>query len=412
MMKKLMKWVEEKLLPVLNKITANTWFDAVAKSVMATVPLTLIGSVVTLWGVARNYVDLPDISVINTYTFGIISLFVVFLIPFNLMINKGKRNKSIVSGFASMAMFLIVCKAVTVSEGTAFNMSYFGAGGLFTAITIGLFAGFIMYQFSKFSFFGEDSVMPSFVVDWFDSLLPILVGIIIAFVVAYTFNIDVFGLIAVLFSPLMDISQSFVGFVILNFISVFFYSVGVSTWVISPITSPVMSWGIAQNAELVAAGKKAIYINHSGVKNHFTIGGAGATLPLTILCAFSKSKKYKTMGRVSMVPAIFNINEPIIFGVVAFNPILMVPMWILGLILPAITFIWLELGFATIASEVFGMWYMPPLLNVYLQTHDIRNAILALLLFVIALLVWYPFFKIAEKQEVEKEVLKEQELKK
>ena len=407
-----MKWVEEKLLPVLNKITANTWFDAVAKSVMATVPLTLIGSVVTLWGVARNYVDLPDISVINTYTFGIISLFVVFLIPFNLMINKGKRNKSIVSGFASMAMFLIVCKAVTVSEGTAFNMSYFGAGGLFTAITIGLFAGFIMYQFSKFSFFGEDSVMPSFVVDWFDSLLPILVGIIIAFVVAYTFNIDVFGLIAVLFSPLMDISQSFVGFVILNFISVFFYSVGVSTWVISPITSPVMSWGIAQNAELVAAGKKAIYINHSGVKNHFTIGGAGATLPLTILCAFSKSKKYKTMGRVSMVPAIFNINEPIIFGVVAFNPILMVPMWILGLILPAITFIWLELGFATIASEVFGMWYMPPLLNVYLQTHDIRNAILALLLFVIALLVWYPFFKIAEKQEVEKEVLKEQELKK
>jgi len=412
MMKKLMKWVEEKLLPVLNKITANTWFDAVAKSVMATVPLTLIGSVVTLWGVARNYVDLPDISVINTYTFGIISLFVVFLIPFNLMINKGKRNKSIVSGFASMAMFLIVCKAVTVSEGTAFNMSYFGAGGLFTAITIGLFAGFIMYQFSKFSFFGEDSVMPSFVVDWFDSLLPILTGIIIAFVVAYTFNIDVFGLIAVLFSPLMEISQSFVGFVILNFISVFFYSVGVSTWVISPITSPVMSWGIAQNAELVAAGKKAIYINHSGVKNHFTIGGAGATLPLTILCAFSKSKKYKTMGRVSMVPAIFNINEPIIFGVVAFNPILMVPMWILGLILPAITFIWLELGFATIASEVFGMWYMPPLLNVYLQTHDIRNAILALLLFVIALLVWYPFFKIAEKQEVEKEVLKEQELKK
>lgn len=319
------------------------------------------------------------------------------------MVNKKRNKVRFVAGCTGFALYIMTCMPVDTEYGMAFDWSKFGAGGLFSAIFIGLFVAIVMNFFSKKSFFKEDSPMPSFVAGWIDSILPILLCMLLGYWVIIVNGIDVQSVISVLLKPVMNIAQSYPGYLILSFLPIAFYSMGISDWVFTPIHSPVANWAIAENAALVAAGQKAQYINCQGVAYHEMMGGTGCTWPLVVYCSLSKSQRFKTIGRISIVPAIFNINEPLIFGVVAFNPLLMIPMWLVGLILPTITYFALHLGLATIPSAVFNMWYAPAFLNVYMLSGDVRNVILAIVNFVVAALIYYPFFKAAEKQEIERE---------
>nr|WP_309299814.1 PTS transporter subunit EIIC [Priestia megaterium] len=135
------------------------------------------------------------------------------------------------------------------------------------------------------------------------------------------------------------------------------------------------------------------------------IGGMGTTLPLVVLMVLlAKSKHLKAIGRVTIVPSIFNINEPVIFGSpIAFNPILMVPMWLNGIIIPVITYVVLNLGMVTIPSEVLQLWYLPVGISTFLVNTDFRGLILLVLILVVSFIIWYPFFKVYDNQKVKEE---------
>ena len=88
------------------------------------------------------------------------------------------------------------------------------------------------------------------------------------------------------------------------------------------------------------------------------IGGIGCTLPLVIMLVFAKSNKLRALGRASLVPAIFNINEPVVFGCIAWNPIMMIPMWLMGIILPSVVWIFTKvIPFAPIPTRVLSVSY-------------------------------------------------------
>lgn len=402
-MNKIMKWVEQKILPAINRFAANLWIDAVSKAVMAIVPFILVGSLITVWDIIRIYLTfLPDISIVNTYTFGLVSLFVVFLIPYNVMVNKKQRNNRYVAGFTGLGVFLLVCKGVSVEEGVVFNLSLFGSAGLFTAIVVGLLSGLILSIFGKHSFFKKDGAMPSFVANWFDSILPVFLCIILGWLIAYVGDVDVFSVVGKLFSPLTAIGNSFIGYVLLSAFPIIFYSMGISDWTFQ-FLQPLHLNGLEANAVQAAAGKTPTNIFSYGSDRPTSSGGTGCTWPLVIMMLFSKSKKYKSIGRFSLVPAIFNINEPLIFGAVAFNPLLMIPMWLIAIILPSINYIAYYFNLAALPTKVMGMWYAPTFINMWLTTPDVRNIILVLVNLVVATIIWYPFFKVAEKMEVEKE---------
>ena len=113
----------------------------------------------------------------------------------------------------------------------------------------------------------------------------------------------------------------------------------------------------------------------------------------------------KAVGKAVMIPSLFNINEPLVFGApIAFNPYLMVPMWLNGLLIPTIVYGVMKIGLVTIPSRTFLLWYMPYPVASFLATQDGRAIILCILLFIVSWLVFLPFFKAYDNALLKKEV--------
>lgn len=214
-------------------------------------------------------------------------------------------------------------------------------------------------------------------------------------------NVDLYNLILMAFEPVTVIAQSFTGFVFISFLGIFFYSFGISAWILYPIIFPIWLEGIQENIDGVAQNIHTMETLTAWV----WIGGMGSTLPLVLMMLFlAKSSQLKAIGKVTLVPSIFNINEPVIFGApVAFNPILMIPMWLNGLMIPAITYIVLRLDWVTIPERLFQLWYMPVGISSILINSDFRGLILVALVVVVSWLIWFPFFKVYDMQQFKQE---------
>ena len=135
------------------------------------------------------------------------------------------------------------------------------------------------------------------------------------------------------------------------------------------------------------------------------IGGEGNTLPLAIMMLFSKSKKNKTLGRATLIPSLFNINEPLIFSSVVNNPYYFVPMVLQAIILPANAYLWIQLGFASRHSVMFAMNNLPNAVSAFfLANGDWRNALLVIVNLALAAIIWYPFFKAYDRHQAQVEI--------
>lgn len=411
----LMTFMNRKVVPFTNKVTRNPWVKSVQDSFMTILPFILLGSFITLislvteipW-VQENWAWWPDMSPINSFTFGLMGLIMAFLIPYFIMENKGVQRTKLLAGATGIAMFLILAAPNFDDEGNIILIfERLGATGMFGALVVGLFVGFVMYRFASFSFFKNSSSMPDFIITWFDSLIPISISVVIAWLINFVFGWDAFNFLAWIFGPLVNIGQSYAGFVILVFLIVFIYTFGISSWVLGPIMFPIMLTGIQTNMDLVAAGQPPTAINTMEViyTGWIAIGGLGATLPLAIMMTWmSRSQQLRAIGKAVIVPSVFNINEPVYFGApIAFNPILMIPTWINGLLLPLIVWPVLHFGLAPIPSQIFQLWYLPFPISTWMVAPGIAGLLLFLVCFVLAALVFFPFFKVYDNQLLRRE---------
>lgn len=408
-MQTIMTFMQTKFAPKVNKITKNIWVASIQDSVMAILPFILVGSLLTLVSLVNEIKPiLPDMSLINSFSFGMLGIFVAYLIPYNVMEKKKYNDKKILSGLAGFSLYLMLIMPTFTEDGTiAFEFDRFGAAGMFVAIIVGLFVGLVMSIASKFSFFNEDSTLPDFIVVWFDTLIPIFVLLLVGWIFTIK-EIDFFDIIVKLFEPLQSIGQSLPGFVLICFLMAFLYSFGISTWVLNPIIFPIMIKGIADNAALVANGSAAVNINTQEVlyTGWVAFGGVGYTMPLAILLLIAKSSTLKAIGKATLAPSLFNINEPIVFGApIVFNPILMIPMWINGLLMPLITYLVLHAGWVTIPYKAFQLWYLPYPISTYLVNGDWKGIVLFAVLTVISFVIWYPFFKVYDLQKLKEEAV-------
>ncbi|MCH4286095.1 MULTISPECIES: PTS sugar transporter subunit IIC [Bacillota] len=412
-MKKFMDWMTNVFAPKMNKIARNPWVAAVQESILTAMPVILIGSFATVFNILRDFIpQIPDISMISNFSFGLLALFLAYLIPATIMEKKKHRKTAKQAGMAGLAFFLMI---VYPSFDDAGNInilfSNLGTGGMIASLIAGLFVGAVMNQFAKHSFFGEDSSLPDFITVWFDTLIPITLILIIGWLFTFVWEISIFNIIYEIFKPFISIGQSFWGFVLLNFIGyTFLYTFGISTWVIYPITSAICLQGIGDNMALVAAGNAPININTGEVANLFALGGGGCTLALAIMILFlAKSKKLKVIGKSTIVPSLCNINEPLVFGApIAFNPLLMVPMWIVGFIIPVVTYLALSSGLVPIPAEPFNFWYIPSPIVGYMVTKSFAGVLLVLVNFAISWVIYYPFFKVYDKQVCDEEKAEEE----
>lgn len=425
-MKRFMDWMTEKFAPKMNKLAKNPWISSIQEAILAAMPLILIGSFVTMFNIIGDYVSwFPDLSMISSFSFGLMALCLAYQIPFILMEKKKNRKTARQAGMAGIALFLLLIYPLAGdiagyaaedgsfkgTEGLSIFMERMGTQGMLAAILGGLLVGCIMNLFAKHTFFKEDSAMPDFIIVWFDTLIPMLIIILIGWIFTFKMGISMFTIINNIFAPFIAVGQSFWGFVLFNFLAfAFLYSFGISTWVLYPVMAAIIFPAIGANA--AAAPGAHLFIHTSETTNMFLIGGGGTTLALNVLMLTAKSKKLKVVGRSCIVPSLFNINEPVVFGApIAFNPVLMIPMWIMGLLGPIITYLSMSSGLVPIPKNVFNFWYLPSPITGYMVTKSIAGTVLVLVIFAVSCLVYYPFLKVYDRQEYanEQKKLKEEE---
>lgn len=406
-MNKLVDWMSNVFGPKASAFARNPWIAAIQETMVATMPVMLISSFITILGIIIEYVpSFPDFSYISTFTMGLSAIMVAMLLPTfileKLRLPKYKRQ----AGF--MGIVVLMCMSMaTITDDYVFtiNPDAINASGMFVAIVAGLFVAFVMKFFSNRSLFKKDTSMPKFLTDSFDSMAPIIVIMVIMYVLCGLLGLDIYALVNTAISPLINIAQSCFGITFIMFLMAFFYSFGLSPWLLTPVYYTVGMDAIAKNAAAVAAGEKAtLILTNETLGGWIWIGGTGCTLTLCILfIAVCKSAKLKGLGKTCIVPGIFNINEPIVFGSIVFNPILMVPFWINPIVVTVITYVAMSIGAVTVPSQSMLLWYLPLPIQTYLTNYDFRGVILVLLLMVLTTVIWYPFVKVYDKQCLEEE---------
>lgn len=425
-MESLMRSLEVKIMPMAQKVSGQRHMQAIRKGVVATMPLTIVGSIFailmnlpneTLATIMAPYLEIIDIP--YRFTVGILALYATYGIGANLATSY--KLDSLNGGILATLAFLITSVVPVrifeeipdvINAGRYLNITKLGSGSLFGGIVAAIVAVEIYHLciVKKITIKMPKGVPPE-VGNSFGALIPGFLIILLFWVVRHILNIDINALLSDALMPLKGTltGNNLFGGLLTVFLITFFWVLGIhGPAILAPVIRPFWDMALAENMELFASGIAA-----SQVPNIFTekflqwyvwIGGAGCTLALVAMFCFSKSKYLRSVGKLSLVPGIFNINEPIIFGApIVMNPILAIPFILAPLVATAIAYVFYSLGFipGMVANLPFTL--PAPLAAVMSTDWSIMAGIVSLLNFVVSIVIYYPFFKVFEKQQLEKE---------
>jgi PTS system cellobiose-specific IIC component len=403
-LKNFLELIEKRLTPLANKMNTNVFMKSLTESIMTIMPFTLTGTVVTLLSIISGYIPgFPDFSLISTFSFGIAGLIISFALTYNLCEKKKMNSKKILAAGASIGMFLFMAFPSFDEAGMlVFNPEHLGASSIFMGIFVGWFVWFVFRLCSKISFFKGQGSIPDLVVSSFDSLFPVLILMFIGWFLVVQLNFDFYDFLLLILEPLTKVGSSYWGFIIYIVGGTFLYGLGMSAWTLYGFFYPILISNITNNAALVAQGLAPAFVNTEEVASSFAyIGGMGCTLMLSFLLLRARSKKLRTIGKIAIVPSIMNINEPLVFGVpIALNPILFIPFVLSQFLTCTITWIVLSLHLVAIPAHVFNLWFIPIPLIAWFATQDIRALFLLAFNIFVTFVVWYPFFKVYDNQQV------------
>ncbi|WP_297244974.1 PTS cellobiose transporter subunit IIC [uncultured Brachyspira sp.] len=426
---KIINFIENKITPVAAKLASNRYLNAIKDAFIYTMPFLIVGSFVLLifnlpftdksnflymgWYDNFSRTFTGDFIQIFNVSMGILSVFVAYGIGYSL---AGSYNlSSVTGGFLSLfAFFLIAAKvnALSVAEdfasiflveaGSNINVldaRFLDAKGIFSAI-IGGIISIEIYRFlvsKKMTIKLPDSVPPA-IAKSFEIIIPIaVVGVlfqIINIIIQKKMMILVPNLIMKIISPLLSISDSLPSVIILLLVIHILWFVGIhGANVVNAVITTITLSNLALNQAALQAGEALPKVVAGEFFNVYVyIGGAGATLGLAIAMALSKNSHLKSIGRLSVIPGLFNINEPIMFGTpVVMNPILFIPFIGVPIINAIIAYTVLKIG---IVGKIVSLvpWTTPGPLGAFLSTNlSVPAMILSLCLVFLSYLIYTPF---------------------
>jgi PTS system cellobiose-specific IIC component len=178
------------------------------------------------------------------------------------------------------------------------------------------------------------------------------------------------------------------------------WSVGIHGMnVVSSVAYPLWQTNLQANMTAVAQGEAATHIVSEPFYHMFAhLGGSGATLPLVFMLLRSRSEQLRSVGKVALLPGVFNINEPVTFGVpIALNPVMVVPFMLAPAVIVSINFLAMSTGLVPVPT-VQPPLTMPVLLGGFLASGSWKGAALQAADLLVATMIYYPFFKMWEKK--------------
>ncbi|WP_300279187.1 PTS sugar transporter subunit IIC [Peptacetobacter sp.] len=428
----MIKKLEKVLMPIAEAIGRNKYLMSIRDGFLLSTPLLIGGSIFLL--IANfpipAWIEFLEGTVVNQTTgqtlasyiakpadatFTIMAIFAVIGIAYSFAEKLG-TNKIFGAATALVSWFLIMPYIVTgevdvngVAQAvslTAIPLGWVGAKGIF----VGIFCAFIsvhIYTFVEKR--GWTIKMPAGVPPTVEESFAALIPAAVVMIVFFTVNIlcgfvgtDVFQIIfEFLQTPLLNLGDTLGAMVIAYIFLHIFWFFGVNGGsvvgaVFNPILQTLSAGNVAGEHHIICQQFQDLFA---------TFGGAGSTLSLVIaMLLFCKSKRIKNLGKMSLVPGIFGINEPILFGLpIVLNPTMLIPFIIVPTVNIIISYFAMAMNFVPICSGINIPWTTPLVISGILATNWVGGILQGLLL-ILGVFIYMPFIKILDKQYLQEEV--------
>ncbi len=426
-MEKISNGIAKILMPISGKLAQNKFLRIMLNSFLNCLPFIVVGAfslILSKSPVASSKMTegtfwydfflawetfcntyLTTLASINTYTMNALSLLVCVCIGYNYAKEEGLSQIHCL--LVTLATFFIV--NVPAVEG-GISTAYFGGSGMFTAI-IATFVSLVV--FNKVAKKGITIIklpdtVPAGLKASINNMVPIFCALLTSAVLSGIFVIGMGVTFPEAFAGIANVIQFGMDNV---FAGSLYYGLSSLSWwfgihdsAILSLFSPIMFANMAANAEAVAQGIQCPYIISTGFKAFVAIGGSGGTLGLVLCCLKSKSPEIQAAGKISIVPALFGINEPIIFGLpIMLNPVFLVPFVLSAVCQTLLSYFVFSVGWVNTPAFYLGGTSPEILKQLFATSFDIRAIPLWIVLVIVQIIVWKPFLNVYEKQKLAEE---------
>ncbi|MGL5380262.1 PTS sugar transporter subunit IIC [Clostridium sp.] len=436
-MDKFMAFMDKYIVPYAAKLGAQRHLVAVRDAFIAMIPLTIIGSFATLIN-NMPFEGLKNFLVENTFgqqikavnadiwwgTLAIMALLLVIGVSYNLAKSYDENGLQAAMIATAIFFFLAPQTATIVPEGAAevtgwgfMAIGYLGTTALFTAIIVGILSTELFVKLGKvkqLTIKMPDGVPPA-VSRSFAKLIPgmltvlvfAIIGLVIRTIADGQFLTDLINKYVGI--PLSGVTDSLPGALIIAFFVHGLWFVGLhGANIAMPITETLLTKLGAENAALLEQGAPLSDLNvlAGPFYDAFVyMGGSGLIIGLLIAIAIA-GKRRRDMVALGLAPAIFNISEPVIFGLpIVLNPVYGIPFILAPLVTTAISYMSIASGLVHPVIMTKMAWTTPPIIGGFLATGHWSGAALAAVNIVVGILIYLPFVYAAEKMEAKRELV-------
>ncbi len=416
---KIQNIMDKTIAPVASKVADSKMLDALMGGMMCTLPMTLGVSVIAIlinfpipgfsdWVVSSGLMATGNS--ILTVTMNMMGIYISFFI--GLRWGKVCGLSGYTGGIVSGAVFLAFMPQQSFEDipmASFINTSYMGSNGIFVAILLGLIVPKVTaILMSKLEIKLPDMVPPMVA----DSLSPMFAAIVLFTAVwfakwglSFTPWGNLFDMINTLIgTPVTMVGASPLAYIIVCSLQSIFWFFGVHPNVMLNFYAPVIMACSAANTEAIIAGEALPYGAWAVVALGTAIGGQANALGISISLLFTKSERFKAIRGIALVPSLFNISEPLMFGLpVVLNPTYFIP-FVLNIPVCAIVVQALyALGLGAAFSPTIQLpWVLPQPVIAFMQG-GIGCLVISVAVLVVSVLMYTPFTLMADRQALREE---------
>lgn len=428
-----MQQLLEKVMPGFMKFATSKPITALKDGFILTMPLTLLGSIFMLiaafpipgWenfmaGIFGQSWSDPLWHVVGA-TFDIIALVAVFGIAYSYVKSDGIEGTT--AGILGIVSFLILTNSFVITEagekiGGVIPKSWTNGQGMVAAIIVGLFVGLIYSWFMRKDIrIKMPESLPPGVANAFSSLIPgfviITLSMIVYVICDITKSMSMTEIIyQVIQIPLQSLSDSFIGVIVIVLLISLFWWFGlhgpnIVMGVMAPIltANALANQAVLDSGAALVVGENASIVTAQFIDIFVKFGGTSITLGLIIASLMvAKSSQMTQLSKMSLIPGLFNINEPVIFGLpIIFNPIMLLLFILVPVFAAVITYGAISIGFMEPFGAVQVPWTTPPVISGFLLS-GWQGAVTQIGLLAMSVVVYLPFVKAQDKICIKEEM--------
>ncbi|MCR6109826.1 PTS cellobiose transporter subunit IIC [Bacillus sp. A301a_S52] len=421
-MNKFMEMLEKFLMPVADKLNNNRYLTALRDGFMVALPLIIFGSIFVVIANLPFLDRLIGEEAFGTYqgalssasnaTLTIMGLFVIIGIGYKL--TQSYEGEAIYGGVAALAAFLILTPQVLEGVEGVIPTTSLGAQGMFVGIFTAFLAAELYQYFTRKGFtIKMPEGVPSAVARSFSALIPMTFTLTTFLVVRIIFDITRFESVqdfiyTVVQAPLTALGAGLPATIIAVLLIQLFWFFGLHGQIIvNSVFDPIWYALANENLQAFQSGEALPHIVSKQFIDSFIVGmgGSGMTLAVIIgIFMIGKSRQMKEIGKLGAPAGIFNVNEPIIFGLpIIMNPLVLIPWLLAPVVVAVFTYFTMAAGIVPAPTGVIVPWTTPTILNGALATSSWQGGVLQGVNIVIVLIIWWPFLRIMDKQFYETE---------